>query len=225
MCAAQNDGSTHNAAGEKPLLRGKLHLYASFVALAGGIWLILRSASLETALASVIYSFALISLFAISAIYHVPTWPTQTRLWLKRLDHSAIFILIAGTATPIFDAGLSGSMKSQALTLIWTGAALGILQSVFWTKAPKAFVALLCVALGWLGAPYLLPLAPLVGTQGMWLLVSGGVMYSLGALVYALKRPNLKPGVFGYHELFHALVIVAAGLHYALIFNVITRSG
>jgi hemolysin III len=223
MCAAQKEASINNPASEKPLLRGKLHLYASFLALAGGIWLIFRSASLETALASVIYSVALTSLFVISALYHVPTWPTQTRLWLKRLDHSAIFILIAGTATPIFDAGLSGAMKSQALTLIWTGAALGILQSIFWTKAPKAFVALFCVGLGWIGSPYLLPLAPLVGTKGMWLLVSGGVMYSLGALVYALKMPNLKPGVFGYHELFHALVIVAAGLHYALIFEVVTK--
>ncbi|MFL5813990.1 MAG: hemolysin III family protein [Bdellovibrionia bacterium] len=225
MCAAQNQGSINHPVGEKPLLRGKLHFYASFVALAGGIWLIYRSASLEAVTASIIYSLALTSLFAISALYHVPTWPTQTRLWLKRLDHSAIFILIAGTATPIFEVGLSGDMRTQALTLIWTGASLGILQSIFWTNAPKALVALLCVALGWLGAPYLLPLAPLVGIQGMWLLVSGGVVYSLGALVYALRKPDLKPGVFGYHELFHALVIVAAGLHYALIFSVITKSG
>lgn len=223
MCAAHKEESLNSLINEKPLLRGKLHFYAAFLALGAGAWLILRSTSPDAMVAAVVYSVALTSLFAISAFYHVPTWPPQTRLWLKRLDHSAIFILIAGTATPIFEVGLSGSTRTQALTLVWTGASLGILQSVFWTKAPKAFVALLCVALGWLGSPYLLSLAPLVGTKGILLLVSGGVVYSLGALVYALKKPNLIPGVFGYHELFHALVILAAGLHYALIFEVITK--
>jgi hemolysin III len=210
---------------EKPLLRGKLHLYASLIALSAGVWLIFQSTYFEATIASIIYSVSLTALFAISALYHVPNWPTHTRLWLKRLDHSAIFILIAGTATPIFEIGLTGTTRTQALTLIWTGAALGILQSIFWTRAPKAFVALICVALGWVGAPYVLSLGPWVGTKGLLLLVSGGVMYSIGALVYAIKKPNLKPGVFGYHELFHALVIVAAGLHYVFIYHVITQSG
>lgn len=217
--------SIEEAVSDKPLLRGKLHLYAAFVALGAGILLILRSNSPEALRASVVYAISLTSLFTISATYHVPNWPAQTRIWLKRLDHSAIFILIAGTATPIFETGLSGAMRTQALALLWTGALLGVLQSVFWTHAPKGLVALLCVALGWVGAPYLLSIAPLVGTKGMLLLLSGGVLYSLGALVYALRKPNLKPGIFGYHELFHALVIIAAGLHYALIFNVITKSG
>jgi hemolysin III len=207
----------------KPTLRGKLHLYATFMAMAAGGWLISHSSSREATIGSVIYSFSLVSLFAISAFYHVPTWPPKTRLILRRLDLSAIFLLIAGTATPIFELGLSGSAKTQALTLIWMGAALGILQSLVWTKAPKAWVALLCVAVGWLASPYLLPLIPFVGCAGTLLLVSGGIIYSLGALIYCKKKPNLKPGVFGYHELFHLFVILAAGCHYALIFNIISK--
>lgn len=220
---AQVGASISDALNKKPLLRGKLHFYAAFAALGAGLWLIFHTNSPQAKAASIVYSVSLTSLFSISAFYHVPNWSVEARKWLKRLDHSAIFILIAGTATPIFEAGLTGATRAQALTLIWTGALLGVAQAVFWTKAPKALMAFFCVALGWIGSPYLLSLAPLVGTNGIMLLLGGGVLYSLGALVYALRKPNLKPGVFGFHELFHAMVIVAAGLHYALIFKVMTK--
>jgi hemolysin III len=241
MCAAEKEKSKSSSSHEeprlaqvatsiaetlnqKPLLRGKLHFYAAFVAFGAGLWLISHASSPQAVTASIVYSVSLTSLFSISAFYHVPNWSVEARKWLKRLDHSAIFILIAGTATPIFEAGLSGPTRTQALTLIWTGAFLGVAQAVFWSKAPKALMAFFCVALGWIGSPYLLSLAPLVGTSGILLLVSGGLLYSLGALVYALRKPNLKPGVFGFHELFHAMVVVAAGLHYALIFKIMTKS-
>jgi hemolysin III len=134
---------------------------------------------------------------------------------MRRLDHSAIFVLIAGTFTP-FCLLLPGSRAATALALTWGGAALGLAQSLFWVHAPKPIVALLCVVLGWSAIPLMGTIRAATGALGLGLLLAGGALYSLGALAYALRRPNPVPGVFGYHEVFHALVVLASVCHFGV---------
>jgi hemolysin III len=156
---------------------------------------------------------SLLALFTISALYHRPTWSPQARLFWRRLDHSAIFLLIAGTYTP-FCLLLGGRDGSLLLGVIWTGAAMGVVQAVVWPKAPKPLVAVIYVLLGWVIVPVLPALRQALGLPAIGLLAAGGVAYSVGAVVYAVRRPDPFPRVFGYHEVFHALVIVAAVLHF-----------
>jgi len=220
----QGAGLMTDSMMEKPLLRGKLHLWAAALALLAGAWLLLRASTPTATIASLIYSLALVAMFAISALYHIPHWTKETRLRLRQLDHAAIFFLIAGTATPLFALCLTGESRSHALTLIWSGALVGILQTLFWIHAPKSLVAALYVGLGWLTTPYLKQMAPAVGSTGALLLVSGGIIYSLGALTYSVRRPNPVPHIFGYHEVFHALVIVAVICHYLAIYRVVANA-
>lgn len=187
-----------------------------------GTWLTLQATSWVALVSCMIYSASLVFLFAVSAYYHVPHWTEEKRRLLRRLDHSAIFVLIAGTATPLLSVGLHGNDRAFALTLIWAGALVGLLQSIFWINAPKVLVAGLCVVLGWVVTPYVRQLAPMLGSFGLTLIVSGGIVYSLGAVIYALKRPNPIPNVFGYHEVFHAMVILAAILHFMAIYKIAT---
>jgi hemolysin III len=200
----------------KPLLRGVLHEVAAFVAaIAGGI-LVAVAPGPRARVGAVVYGISLVALFAVSAIYHRPTWSERARLVLRRVDHSAIFLLIAGTYTPF--SFLLGSRTGWVfLGVVWAGALLGIVLSVAWVRAPKVLVAAVCVLLGWAALPVLPALKAALGTGAVVLLAAGGIVYSLGALVYAVKRPNPFPAVFGYHEVFHALVIVAAGCHFAVV--------
>jgi len=207
----------------KPILRGKLHLWAAVLAVAASAGLILFCSTRIALISSVIYSFALVSMFSMSAFYHVPTWSKEMRTRLRRFDLAAIFLLIAGTATPLFTLCLSGQARNLALSFIWSGAILGILLSVFWTHAPKPLVATLYVGLGWLATPFVKQMAPQVGTTGVVLLVMGGMIYSLGALIYSVRRPDPIPHIFGFHEVFHALVIIAVICHYVAIFRVVAK--
>jgi hemolysin III len=199
----------------KPLLRGVSHEVAAGVALAAWIALALVAPSARARVAANVYGASLLALFAVSALYHRPTWPARARLWMRRLDHSAIFLLVAGTYTP-FCLVLGGARGEALLALVWGGAAIGVLQSVLWVRAPKALVAAVYVLLGWVILPVLPALVARLGPAAVALLAAGGIAYSLGAVVYALRRPDPFPRVFGYHEVFHALVVVAAGLHLAV---------
>jgi hemolysin III len=200
----------------KPLLRGVLHEVAAFVAaIAGGI-LVAVAPGPRARVGAVVYGISLVALFAVSAIYHRPNWSEKARRALRRVDHSAIFLLIAGTYTPF--SFLLGSRTGWVfLGVVWAGALLGIVLSVAWVGAPKVLVAAVCVLLGWAALPVLPALKAALGTGAVVLLAAGGIVYSLGALVYAVRRPNPFPAVFGYHEVFHALVIVAAGFHFAVV--------
>lgn len=204
-------------AAVKPLLRGVSHQAAAFVALLG--WgAIAAVASTPTArTAAHVYAASLCALFAVSATYHRPTWSPRARAWMKRLDHSAIFVLIAGTYTP-FCLLLGGRRGAVLLAIVWSGAALGIARAFLWVRAPRVLVAALCVALGWVIVPVLPALRGSVGAGGLALLAAGGIAYTVGAAVYAFRRPSPWPRVFGYHEVFHALVIVAAACHFAVAF-------
>jgi hemolysin III len=200
---------------EKPLLRGVSHEIAAALALAAWVALAVLAPAAHARAAAHVYGASLFTLFAVSALYHRPTWPARARAFMRRLDHSAIFVLIAGTYTP-FCLLLGGRRGELLLALAWSGAALGVLQSILWVHAPRAVVAVLTVALGWLVAPLLPALHALLGAPGLALLAGGGVLYTLGAVIYATRRPDPFPRVFGYHEVFHALVVAAAGLHLAV---------
>ena len=205
-----------NPAPPKPLLRGVLHEVAAFVAaIAGGI-LVLAAPGSRARAGAIVYGISLVVLFSVSAIYHRPNWSERIRLVLRRVDHSAIFLLIAGTYTP-FAFLLENRAGWVMLGVVWAGALVGIVLSIAWVGAPKVLVAAVCVLLGWAALPILPALKAALGPGAVVLLAAGGIVYSLGAVVYAVRRPNPFPRVFGYHEVFHALVIVAAGCHFAAV--------
>jgi hemolysin III len=200
---------------EKPLLRGVSHQMAFFAALVAAAALVVRSKSSAAAVAALVFGASLALLFGTSALYHRVQWSPIPRQRMRRLDHAAIFILIAGGYTPLFSLVPSSSGGHGALWAIWIGAALGVLKSLLWAHAPKWVTALVCVGLGWTVTGQVIDRAPTVGWLAVGLLVGCGVIYSLGALVYALRRPDPFPKVFGYHEVFHAIVIVASACLFA----------
>lgn len=211
-------------AREKPLLRGVSHEVASAFAVAGGVALFHQAAGPRAAVAAAVYGLALTAQFVVSALYHRPRWGARARLLMRRLDHAAIFLLIAGTYTP-FGLLLPAGGGHALLAGVWAGAAAGIALSLAWPTAPKWLVAALCVALGWAVVPVVPALRAAIGAGGLALLFAGGVAYTVGAIVYATRRPDPAPRVFGYHEVFHALVIVGAVCHYAAIAGVVGAIG
>ncbi len=202
-------------AAEKPLLRGVTHEIAAAAALVAWIGLAAVAPSPRARLAATVYGATLLALFTVSALYHRPTWTPRARLFWRRLDHSAIFLLIAGTYTP-FCLLLGGDAGRALLVVVWAGATAGVLQAVAWPTAPKPLVAVVYVVLGWVVIPVLPALRLQLGPAFIGLLAAGGITYSLGAAVYALRRPDPFPRVFGYHEVFHALVVAAAVLHFVV---------
>jgi hemolysin III len=207
----------------KPLLRGVSHQIAFFAALAGASALLLAARSPQALRGAAIYGASLATLFGVSALYHRRNWRPVARKWMRRLDHSAIFVLIAGTFTPF--CLLLGPGARLALALTWGAAALGVLQSCFWVGAPKPLVALLAVAMGWSVLPIVPHIRAATGPSGISLLFSGGVSYCLGAAAYSFKRPDPAPAVFGYHEVFHAFVIAGALCHFAVVASVVRALG
>jgi hemolysin III len=208
----------------KPLLRGVLHQVASFVALVAGALLVARTPSEDRRQAALVYMVCLTTLFGVSGAYHVPTWTPRARQWMRRLDHAAIFLLIAGTYTPLSIA-LGPEDGAMLRKVVWGGALAGVFQSVLWVTAPKPLIALIYVILGWSILPYVGRMYAAVGPWPLMLILGGGVLYSLGALVYAKKRPNPVPEVFGYHEVFHTMVIGAAVFHFAAVAGIVLRGG
>jgi hemolysin III len=204
-------------AATRPRLRGVIHHYSFYGSLVMGGLLIALAPGRTQTLVAMIYGASLSALLGVSALYHRVTWSLAARRHMGRLDHSMINILIAGTFTPFGVLVLSGTFAVVLLTLMWGGALLNILLHVFWIDAPKWLSAMSYVALGWVGVVAM----PELTARGAWvpmvLLLVGGLLYSAGALVYALRRPDPVPGVFGYHEVFHGLVVVAAAVHYAAV--------
>lgn len=208
----------------KPLLRGHLHQAAFFISIGACSLLVARTESPIALMCSIVFSLGLLTLFGVSALYHRPNWDPKGRAVMKRLDHSAIFLLIAGTFTPVCLMALPPGDGPTLLTIVWAAAVVGIFQAVFWTTAPKWFTATFYIAIGWLIAPYWNDLKYSLGPLNLGLLAAGGFAYTLGAIFYATKRPKLMPEIFGYHELFHALTIVGAALHFAVVYALIIRS-
>jgi hemolysin III len=208
----------------KPRLRGVWHQYAFFVSLGCGVALIVAASGGRARTAAVIYACAVSALLGTSALYHRVTWRPRARRWMRRLDHSMIFVLIAGTYTPVALLALKGWLASTILIGVWAAALGGIVFKLVWIDAPKWLFAAVYVALGWVSAAVIGELPAAIGWLGMAGLAAGGLFYTAGAIVYASGRPNPAPAVFGYHEVFHALVLAAVGLHYAVIaFAVLPR--
>ena len=205
----------------KPMLRGVLHHTAAWAALGAGLVLVAMASSPRAAVAAAIYSLSLVVLFAVSAIYHRVQWTAErARERMRRADHASIFVLIAGTYTPVSLLGLGGDDGRRLLIRIGGGAFAGVMLSLFWVKAPKALIAIVAVAIGWMIVPYFAQVRQLLGAY-VWLILAGGIVYTVGAIVYAIKRPDPWPRVFGYHEVFHALTLVGALLHFAAIVKIV----
>jgi len=203
----------------KPLLRGYIHQVGFVIALGACGLLISQSHGTRALAANMVYSFSLIGLYGVSALYHTPLWGRRAYALMRCIDHAAIFGLIAGSATPICLLGIKGELGFELVSLIWGVAILGMLIAVFWSRGPKWVRALLYVSAGWLAFPYLSQIESSLGTTNLWLLLAGGITYTLGAIVYACKRPDPIPHIFGYHELFHLLVVIASGFHFVIIYN------
>jgi hemolysin III len=202
----------------KPRLRGVVHEYAFFVALVAGAALLVVAPAGKARVAIAIYVLGLAGLLGTSALYHRVTWrKPNVRRWLRRLDHSMIFLLIAGTYTPFALLVLSQPLGTVVLVLIWTGAVGGIVLSLLWPDAPRPVSAAIYISLGWVAIIAMPQLFHRLGALGIVLIAAGGLLYSAGAIIYARKRPDPVPTVFGYHEIFHVLVVAAAALHFAVI--------
>jgi len=201
----------------KPRWRGVLHQYAFFASILPVVLLVLAAPTTKAAVAAGVYGASLAALLGISALYHRVTWSPRARLWMGKLDLAMIFLLIAGSYTPVALLALHPPLSTVVLWLVWCAAAAGIVLKLVWTSPPKWASAVVYVAMGSLGAVFLPEIARSVGGAAVALLVTGGILYIVGALVYALQRPDPLPAIFGYHEIFHALVVVAAAVHYVAV--------
>ena len=201
----------------KPRMRGVLHQYAFFVSLVLGAALVIVADGARARVATGIYAFAVSGLLGTSALYHRHNWSKRARAWMRRLDHSMIFVLIAGTYTPFALLVLDGTLAHAILIVVWAGALGGIVLNLVWITAPRWLIAAVYVALGWVAVAAMPALAHKLGAAGVALLMGGGLLYTAGAVIYATKRPNPAPEVFGYHEIFHALVVAAAAAHFAVV--------
>jgi hemolysin III len=201
----------------KPLLRGWFHLCAAFAAVVGLVALMLLADSAGAYVGGSIFAASLIALYGTSATYHTITWGRRMHGLLKRLDHSMIFVLIAGTYTPICLVAAGAAWGITILVTVWSVAAAGILMKVCWPGAPRWLSVLLYASAGWLGVIAGIPLTDWLAWAPIALLFLGGVLYTIGGIIYAARRPDPWPRVFGYHEVFHVLVIAGSALHYTLV--------
>ena len=201
----------------KPRLRGVLHQYSFFVALAGGAVLIIVAHGARTRVAMTVYALSVAGLLGTSALYHRRDWTDRARMWMRRLDHSMIFVLIAGTYTPFALLVLHGGLATAILIAVLAAALAGTVLNLVWVTAPKPVTAAVCLAVGWVAVIAMPQLADAIGAVGISLIIGGGVLYTAGAVIYALRKPNPVPGVFGYHEVFHALVVAAAVAHFTAV--------
>ncbi len=210
----------------RPRARGWIHWYSAFVGGILGVTLVIIAATTRgagPALACTIYAVGIIGLFGISATYHRHTWASpRARTWMKRADHSMIFVFIASTYTPLAAVGVPGSMGRLVLAIVWIGAAGGVALKMLFPNLPRWVGVPFYLALGWVAVFVMPDLLHNGGVAVVVLLAIGGLLYTGGAVLYAIQRPNPWPGVFGYHELFHAAVSMAALCHYAAVFIVVT---
>jgi hemolysin III len=201
----------------RPRLRGVIHAYAFWVALGAGAVLIAVAHGGRARAGATIYAIGLWALFAGSAAYHRWRWDPRWRPLLRRIDHSTIFLFIAASYTPVALLVLKGGLATAVLIAAWAGALGGIVFSLAWITAPRVLVAATYLALGWVAVIVTPQLVEHAGVAPTVLIAVGGLLYSVGATVYALKRPDPWPATFGFHEVFHTLVTTAAAVHFVAI--------
>jgi hemolysin III len=216
--AAAKEAAADAIAAVKPRLRGVSHEWAFFTSLGLGIALIAAADSSRATLAMAIYAASLSALFGTSALYHRVNWRrSAVRQWMRRLDHSMIFFLIAGTYTPFALLVLDGPIADAILAVVWIGAIAGSVVEMIWIDHPKWVAAVIYMSLGWVAIAAFPQMWDAMGPAGVLLIGAGGLLYTAGAVVYATQRPNPSPAVFGYHEVFHLFVIAAAAFHFAAV--------
>ena len=208
----------------RPRLRGVLHLAGFCGACLVGICFVV-SLDGRRLVAAAVFAASAAAMLGVSALYHRVTWTPRARLWMRRVDHAGVYLLIAGSYTPVGLLSLHGSLQRVVLAVVWAGAGAAILQKLCWVSSPKWLSALFGVALGWVGVAALPQLATTAGPAAVALLATGGVAYTAGAIVYARRRPDPAPAVFGYHEVFHALTLVALACQYVAIAFFVVRVG
>jgi hemolysin III len=205
----------------KPRMRGWLHTYAFFVAAVAGIVLCAIAATrpgIGPLLSCAVYGLSVCGLFGVSALYHRRVWSPRGYQVMRRLDHSMIFLLIAGTYTPFSVLLLPRTTAIWILAVVWGGALVGVTLNLIWPHAPRWVSAPLYVALGWVAVAVLPTILHTGGVAALVLLVVGGVAYTVGAVFYALRRPNPWPTIFGHHEFFHACTLLAAACHHIAVY-------
>lgn len=209
--------TTGSIAPPRPLLRGRLHQLTFLASLPAGALLILSAHPLAARIGASVYASSATGLYAASSTYHRFAHSPRARLLWRRLDHSMIYVLIAGTATPVFVVALSGPWRILALSAMWLGAAVGVAIKMTAGGFQNRLGTPLYLILGWLGILALPQLIRTLHTPGMILLSSGGALYTIGAIILARRRPDPIPSVFGYHEVWHTLVVGGGTLHYLMI--------
>jgi hemolysin III len=202
---------------EKPLWRGVLHQGAFIVSIVVAPLLLLSADASRARFAATVFALSVVGCFGVSALYHRVTWTPRVRRWMRRADHAGVYLLIAGTYTPVALLVLEGTLGRVILTIVWVGALAAIVLKFVWLDAPKWVAAAIGLALGWVAVVALPKLVDRLEVSALTLLIAGGLLYSLGAIVYARRKPDPLPRVFGYHEVFHALTIAAAACQYVAI--------
>jgi hemolysin III len=211
------------ATPSKPAWRGVLHGWAFYLAVPAGVTVGLLAHGTTARVAAAVFAGTVVVMFGASALYHRFTWSPRARSWLRRLDHLGIFGLIAGTYTAYGLLVLQGTTRIVVLAVVWSGAASVVVLKLFWVAAPKWISVVTGVLLGWVAVAVFPQVIHRGGLTLSMLTLGAGVLYTLGAIVYARRRPDPIPAVFGYHELFHALVVVAVGLQYAAVGSLVLR--
>jgi len=209
----------------KPRLRGVSHQWGFLVSLGCGAALIAFAPHGRAVVAAAIYAAAVSALLGTSTLYHRIDWRPAARRWMRRLDRSMIYVLIAASYTPFALLALHGTLATVVLALVWAGAFGGVLLQLVWPDHPKWVAVVVSVTLGWVVVITLTQLPGAIGWGAIGALAVSGALYTTGAVVYARERPNPRPGVFGYHEVFHALVLAAAAIHYAVVAFVVLPLG
>ena len=214
MTAVSDPGSVGQV---KPRLRGVLHEWAFYLAIPLGISVGLVADTATGKVAAAVFAGAVVCMFGASALYHRVNWSAPRRRWLRRADHAGIYAMIAGSYTPFGLLVLSGDWRISVLAVVWAGAAAAIVTRMCWARPPRWLPVLIGCSLGWVGVVVFPQLLTKTGLLAALLVLASGLCYTLGGFVYARRRPDPFPAVFGYHELFHALVVAAVAVQYTVV--------
>jgi hemolysin III len=202
---------------KKPRLRGWLHAVMLPISVIAGIVLVMQAEISEAQISAAIFATTAALLFGTSALFHRGSWSPRVKGWLRRMDHSNIYLIIAGTYTPFAVLSLPPGEGQTLLLIVWVGALAGVIFRVFWIGAPRWLYTSVYVGIGWVAIFFLPSLIAGAGVTAVVLIAVGGVLYSAGAVVYGLKRPDPWPQWFGFHEVFHSLTIAAFTVHYVAV--------
>jgi hemolysin III len=217
VSAADSSSDLGDVRPTKPRLRGVLHLGAFIASIIVAPLLLVSADASRTRVAAAVFAFSVTACFGASALYHRVTWAPSVRRWMRRVDHAGVYLLIAGTYTPVSLLVLDRDWGRVILIVVWAGALAAMLLKFAWADAPKWVAAAVGLALGWLAVVALPQLVERLQFSALTLLIAGGLLYTAGAVVYARRKPDPLPAVFGYHEVFHALTIAAVTCQYVAI--------